>query len=98
MAKSPYRDAKLVKLTPTEAKKLRATGKTVEDLNAVKVDTLLSEMKAGRWNPDLHAKQPVKLSAEGELLNGNNRCEAISRLGKSVEVWIWRNPSETTDT
>ena len=93
ISRSRYRDAKLVKLTPTEAKKLRATGVPVEQLNAAKVDALLAELKADNWQPNLHRNQPVKLSAEGQLLNGNHRTEAIARYGKTVEVWIWRNPS-----
>ena len=93
ISRSRYRDAKLVKLTPTEAKKLRTTGTPVEQLNADKVDALLAELQADNWQPNLHRNQPVKLSAEGQLLNGNHRTEAISRYGKTVEVWIWRNPS-----
>ena len=97
MRRSRYRDAKLVKLTPTEAKKLRATGTPVEQLNAGKVDSLLAAMKADNWEPALHRNQPVKLSAEGQLLNGNHRTEAISRYGKTVEVWMWRNPDGTNN-
>ena len=90
--RSRYRDAQLVKVTPAQAKKWRATGKAEQELNRQNVDQLLAAMKAGEWNPDLHCDQPVKLSSDNQLQNGNHRCQAVAEYGKTVELWVWRNP------
>jgi hypothetical protein len=90
--RSRYRDAQLVKVTPAQAKKWRATGKAEQQLNRQNVDQLLTAMKTGDWDPDLHRDQPVKLSSDDQLQNGNHRTQAVAEYGKTVELWVWRNP------
>ena len=91
-SKSRYRDAQLVTVTVAMAKRWRATGKKIQDVDTDKVATLLAAMRAGQWQPDLHCNQPIKLSVNGELQNGNHRSQAVIEYGEPVKCWVWKNP------
>jgi hypothetical protein len=90
--RSRYRDAKLVTVTPAMATAWRATGTPTQKVDQAKVAALVEAMRAGVWDVDLHRNQPVKLSSDEQLQNGNHRCQAVIEYGQAVQLWVWRNP------
>jgi hypothetical protein len=85
-----YRQSRLVAVTPAQAKEWRNT--STQAVQEHKVERLLQQIEAGKWDAGWHADQPIKLSADGTLQNGNHRLEAISRQHSTVKCWVWRNP------
>jgi hypothetical protein len=80
-------------LSPEVARELRATSpQTVRD---VKVNRFLRRFGSD-WNPTVHRKDPIIVRA-GVLENGNHRCEAVSRSGLHIPMFVRHYPSHKDD-
>lgn len=80
----------LITVTPTEAKAMLNTldgrQRWLKDSH---VDFLFRQMANGEWRPD--TAEPVKISTEGKLLDGQHRMAAIVKYGMPVKLWVATN-------
>ena len=58
---------------------------------APKVERYADEMRAGRWDPDLHFQTPIIVSP-GKLSNGFHRLNAVVSFGGPVLMWVRGDP------
>jgi hypothetical protein len=72
-------------ITPQRAKELRANKFKNRPLKATAIAQFAADMKAGRWGAN---GQPIIISTEGQLLDGQNRIEAIIESGCTVEMFV----------
>jgi hypothetical protein len=76
------------KVTPNEATQFLERNKGNRRLDEKQVAFLLGEMQAGNW---ISTGDPIKFNFDGDLLDGQHRLTAITRLGKPVELFIAEN-------
>lgn len=57
-------------------------------LNANYASQLGRDMMEGRWNKDARAFDPLMVSRDGKLMNGQHRCKAVLETGKTIVVDI----------
>lgn len=55
-------------------------------LNPGYAASLARDIRAGRWNNDAHAFDPIMCNRKGEMVNGQHRCKAVVDAGKSITV------------
>lgn len=72
-------------ITPQIAKKLLENNSGNRPINAVHVEELVKEIKAGRWkvNGDM-----IRLSVSGRILDGQHRLTAIIKAGMTMQTWV----------
>lgn len=81
---------KRIELTPELAKYYLAHN-CEENRSAKKSNYLqiADDIRNGRWNPEISEIQdPIIISTEGELLNGQHRCLAVIETGMSVSTMV----------
>lgn len=86
---------KKVVLTPALARNLLEINYQNRKIKRQYLDEFSSDMRDDLWkfNP-----QPVQISDCGRMYDGQHRCEAVIRAGKSVETVIWFGlPFETRE-
>lgn len=81
---------KRVLLTPSLAREyLSHNYKRNRKLSVNTVQAYASDILSGRWNEEISEyDQPIAFSTEGELINGQHRCQAVIRANKAIYVWI----------
>lgn len=62
-------------------------------VNAKWVKTLASDMENGNW--DDSAVNPIKITADGKLIDGQHRLLAVLESGKNGYFWVARGCSES---
>lgn len=56
------------------------------------VSRYVADIQEGRWNEDVSQyDQPIAISPDGFLLNGQHRCTAVIQAKKAVHVWVETN-------
>ena len=85
-----------VLLTPEKAKGLISHNYPQNrKISETTVLNYANDIRNGRWNEDVsYVDQPLMISPEGWLLNGQHRCWAVIKANKSIYVWIYYNVSE----
>jgi hypothetical protein len=79
-------------ITPEEAKRMLATGnRKNRRLSEPSVRRLEAVIARGEWMPD--STDAIGLAADGSVVNGQHRLEAISRSNVSVRALVVRNVS-----
>lgn len=63
-------------------------------INKGHVKQLSRDIREGRWNNDARQFDPIMLSPNGELLNGQHRCKAVVDAEKSIVVDLLTNVPE----
>jgi hypothetical protein len=64
-----------------------------DELDMAKVSSLITEMDAGRWNPEQSKKEPIGIHHDDKsLINGRHRIAAFlaSRL-QTMDVYVMDN-------
>lgn len=77
----------LVELTPKMAAELLARNPGNRNLSEKRARALAEEIKRGGW---VFNGQPIIVDEDGNLLDGQHRCQAVVMAGKSVLVMIVR--------
>jgi hypothetical protein len=73
-------------VTPAKAKKLLDRGGVNRNLSPSAVEKLRKDMESGRWADD--TAETVKVSAEGQVLDGQHRLEALA--GSDLDgLYFW---------
>jgi hypothetical protein len=83
---------KVEKITPERALALRANKFKNRPLKPTMVAQFAADMRAGRWGMN---GQPIIVSTGGQLLDGQNRIEAIIESGVTVEMFVVYDVDET---
>jgi len=78
-------EQKLVRLNPKKAAELLATVKSNRAIADLHVEFLAEQMRSGKW---IEGFTPLVISSEGELIDGQHRCQAVIRSGKEIRVRI----------
>ncbi len=78
---------------PEEAKKLLATQARNRPLRKAKVLRFASQMRAGKWQVN---GEPIIISADEELFDGQHRLQAIIEFGKPVLMMVVRGVAGDT--
>lgn len=68
-------------ITPTVAAEMLTKNHGNRHLNNRRVTMLANDMRAGRWT---ESPQPIAFDAEGNLIDGQHRLEAVQRSGVPV--------------
>lgn len=72
-------------VTPVQAANLLATAAVNRTLKKQNVDYLRRQIELGRWKPTAGT---LGVNEEGQLVEGQHRCQAISEAGVPVEIEI----------
>lgn len=83
--KKPY--ASIVAITPEIAARWLERNKSNRKLKEHKIAGYARDMKAGNWQ---FTGEAIKFSANGELLDGQNRLHAVIRSGCTVLIAVFR--------
>lgn len=86
----------LMMVSPEQAEEWLAVNTSNRNLREAYVRGLAADMEAGnwQWNGD-----SIKFAADGTLLDGQHRLNAIVRSGKTIQVLVIEGlPSDTQDT
>lgn len=75
----------ILTITPDLAKGILANNKGNRKLNDNHVNFLTGQMLAGKW---LFTGDPIKISHEKRLLDGQHRLQAVVKSGKSQDFLI----------
>lgn len=75
----------VVTLTPELAHMLLADNPENRKLKATKVQQYATDIREGNWQLNGEA---IKVSIEGELNDGQHRCEAVAAAGRSIQTPI----------
>ncbi len=59
------------------------------------VETIASDIKEGRWNPNV-PNSSIVLSKRGEMLDGQHRCLAVVKAGIPVKTYLTRDADEAS--
>lgn len=82
---SPYLAAKLLDSNYEEQRKL----------NVSKAQSMARDIVGGRWNNKISWADPLMLTTDGKLMNGQHRCKAVILADKSITADIRYNvPAE----
>jgi hypothetical protein len=74
-------------ITPAVAKELLATVQKNRKPKRSQIEKYVADMREGRW---AFTGEPILISTEGEMLDGQNRCLAIVEYGKPIEFMVIR--------
>lgn len=84
--------SKVVTLTPHLAKELLANRyEGQRTISMSKAAAMARDISDGRWNDSLYFSDPLMVSSEGKLMNGQHRCQAVIIANKSISVTIYYN-------
>ncbi len=78
-------------ITPAMAEKFLLTNKLNRRLSDRNVDALYLQMKGGNW---MLTGDPIKFSAEGNLIDGQHRLKAIIKYGSPVDLFVAKGLEE----
>lgn len=83
--KTNVKNAELVEITPELAKKLLSSNDDNRKVNSSRVSQYAKAMAGGRW---METGQPIIVSEEGMLIDGQHRLEAIARSGCTLRMLV----------
>lgn len=63
-------------------------------LNIAKAHSMARDLAAGRWNNDLYMVEPIMITSDGALMNGQHRCKMVLITGESIKVDVIYNAPE----
>lgn len=72
-----------VELTPSLAKELLRRNPCNRSVAKSRVDIYASDIEGGRW---VFNGEPIIISSDGRMTDGQHRCEAVVKANKSVET------------
>jgi len=72
--------------TPAIAAGLLPTQERNRQISQAHITKLVRDMLSGRWHETNH--QPIALSADWRLLDGQHRLTAVVRSGVSIKMWV----------
>lgn len=76
------------RITPEIANDLLQTNKSNRHIRDRRVDQYARDMETGNWHP---VGEPLAITPEGRLLNGQHRLLAIVKADKAVDLPVMRN-------
>jgi len=74
-------------MTPEIAREyLKKTHPNQRRYNPGIAEQFARDIRSGRWNSNVHQLDPLCFDAQGRLMNGQHRCNAVIRAGKPIIV------------